>query len=237
MRWKKKKSVALIYFHNLSLFDGILLIKSLVSNKPDWVLEPLMTNNTLNEWVLSFGKNNRMIFRDSQNISTQELNWIGDPSKMFGSASSLKISLDSFSSPYGPPWKISPDQAHNAKNHALQLVASFLKDPRLSSSSSPVSSTLKFYSSAALINSQPGSQTSTAFYSEYPNPAMGATHQSNLILGPFPQTFAQVVKTASSSSTHHLLGPLVSHFSSSAPTSGKERAQATVQLLRAARLK
>lgn len=67
--------------------------------------------------------------------------------------------------------------------------------------------------------------------------SMVATHQSNSILGPFPQTFAQVVKTASSSSTHHLSGPLVSHFSSSAPTSGKERAQATVQLLRAARLK
>lgn len=112
MRWKKKQSVAVIYFHNFSLFEGILLIKSLVSNKPDWVLEPWMTNNTLNELVLSFSRNNRMIFRDYPHMSTQELNWIGDPSKMLGSASSLKISLDSFSSPYGPPWKISPDQAH-----------------------------------------------------------------------------------------------------------------------------
>lgn len=39
---RSTKRVKVIYFHNLSRFDGILIIKHIIANRPEWGLKPLM---------------------------------------------------------------------------------------------------------------------------------------------------------------------------------------------------
>jgi hypothetical protein len=65
---KKKYNGYLIFFHNLSYFDGIFIFKILtnLSNK----IEPIFRDNQMIEIKFYFGYNNKyyLIFRDSFNI-------------------------------------------------------------------------------------------------------------------------------------------------------------------------
>jgi hypothetical protein len=62
---EKDQTVKTIYFHNFARFDGILLVKHLAINNPEFKLKPLMRNGQLYELVVYLGKRKRMIFRDS----------------------------------------------------------------------------------------------------------------------------------------------------------------------------
>lgn len=61
---KKSRSVLNVYFHNLSRFDGIILLKY-VASKSAYKFKPLMRNNRLYELKVYHGKRLLFRFRDS----------------------------------------------------------------------------------------------------------------------------------------------------------------------------
>lgn len=70
---KKKRSIQMVYFHNLSRFDGIFLLKYLATHNDIYTFRPLMRNNRLYELILY--KNKKVIFRlrDSLSLLTSSL--------------------------------------------------------------------------------------------------------------------------------------------------------------------
>lgn len=66
-----------IYFHNLSKFDGIFIIKHIVTNRPDWKVKPLMRNNSLYQFEVQIDKV-RIVFRDSLKLLPGSLRSLGE---------------------------------------------------------------------------------------------------------------------------------------------------------------
>jgi hypothetical protein len=64
---KHNQSIKTIYFHNFSRFDGIILLKHLVTHH-QYMLKPLMRNNRLYEIVVYLGKKMLFRFRDSLHL-------------------------------------------------------------------------------------------------------------------------------------------------------------------------
>nr|YP_010127582.1 DNA-polymerase-like [Bougainvillea spectabilis]QPP04906.1 DNA-polymerase-like [Bougainvillea spectabilis] len=62
---RKEQTAFTIYFHNLSRFDGIMLLKHLILNYPNYKVKPLMRNNMIYEIAVYSGKKMLFCFRDS----------------------------------------------------------------------------------------------------------------------------------------------------------------------------
>lgn len=71
---KQEKKAKTVYFHNLSRFDGIFLLKHLASHHSKYKLKPLMRNNRLYELSVYSGKVMLFRFRDSLNLLPGTLN-------------------------------------------------------------------------------------------------------------------------------------------------------------------
>ncbi|KAL4341478.1 hypothetical protein GQ457_08G030630 [Hibiscus cannabinus] len=68
-------SIKIVYFHNLSRFDGILLLKYLSQHRRKYKFKPLMRNNMLYEIALYDGRKNQLFcLRDSMRLLPNSLN-------------------------------------------------------------------------------------------------------------------------------------------------------------------
>jgi hypothetical protein len=65
---RREQSCLTIYFHNLSRFDGILVLKHLACHHKSYKLKPLMRNNRLYELAVYSGMKMLFRFRDSLNL-------------------------------------------------------------------------------------------------------------------------------------------------------------------------
>ncbi|KAF3951624.1 hypothetical protein CMV_022749 [Castanea mollissima] len=65
---RQEQSPLTIYFHNLSRFDGIILLKHLVCHHKNYELKTLLRNNRVYEIAVYSGKNILFRFRDSLNL-------------------------------------------------------------------------------------------------------------------------------------------------------------------------
>lgn len=75
---KREKRKKIIYFHNFSRFDGILLISHIITNIPEWEVKPLMINNELYQLEVFSGKKKIMTFRDSLKLLPGSLKSLGN---------------------------------------------------------------------------------------------------------------------------------------------------------------
>lgn len=66
-----------IYFHNLSRFDGILIIKHIIANRPEWGLQPLMMNGEIYQFEVMIYKH-KVVFRDSMKLLPGSLRSLGE---------------------------------------------------------------------------------------------------------------------------------------------------------------
>ncbi|XP_042453061.1 DNA polymerase-like [Zingiber officinale] len=71
---KRKPRLRTVYFHNLSQFDGIFLLKHLVCHHKGYTLTPLMRNHKLYELKVFKGKKMIFRFRDSLTLLPGSLN-------------------------------------------------------------------------------------------------------------------------------------------------------------------
>lgn len=62
---KREKTVITVYFHNLSRFDGIFLLKHIVTSHTDLRVVPLTRNNRIYEIAVYKGNKKEIVFRDS----------------------------------------------------------------------------------------------------------------------------------------------------------------------------
>lgn len=66
-----------VYFHNLSRFDGIFIMNHIRKHRPEWVLKPLMRNREVYQIeVRAMGKN--ILFRDSLRLLPGSLSKLGE---------------------------------------------------------------------------------------------------------------------------------------------------------------
>ena len=65
---RQEQSTFTIYFHNLSRFDGIFLLKHLACHHKSYKLKPLLRNNRVYELAVYSGKKMLFRFRDSLNL-------------------------------------------------------------------------------------------------------------------------------------------------------------------------
>lgn len=70
---RSDRSCSVVYFHNFSQYDGILLTKHLVGYHSQYKLKPLMRNGVLYELKVFFSKKQCFIFRDSYRLLPQSL--------------------------------------------------------------------------------------------------------------------------------------------------------------------
>jgi hypothetical protein len=67
------KKSPLVYFHNFSRFDGIILMKHYAKHGDKYTIKPLMRNNRLYELVVSQGKKVVLRLQDSLNLLPSSL--------------------------------------------------------------------------------------------------------------------------------------------------------------------
>lgn len=63
---RQNLSIQTVYFHNLSRFDGILLLKHLATHGVKYMRKPLMRNHRLYEFAVYLGKKLLFRLRDSR---------------------------------------------------------------------------------------------------------------------------------------------------------------------------
>lgn len=71
---RQNPSIKTVYFHNLSRFDGILLLKHLATHGAKYTIKPLMRNHMLYELAVYLGKKQLFCLRDSLTLLTGSLN-------------------------------------------------------------------------------------------------------------------------------------------------------------------
>jgi hypothetical protein len=69
----ERRNINTVYFHNLSRFDGILLLKHYALYENMYTFKPLMRNNILYELAVYRGKKLLLRFRDSLNLLPSSL--------------------------------------------------------------------------------------------------------------------------------------------------------------------
>jgi len=62
---RKQRRSCVVYFHNMSRFDGIILLKHLINHHTNYTLKPLMRNGVMYEIKVFYSQRHSMIFRDS----------------------------------------------------------------------------------------------------------------------------------------------------------------------------
>lgn len=72
-----EKKMKVIYFHNLSRFDGIPLIKHIIANRPEWKLTPLMRNGEISQFEVKIEKL-KLVFRESMKLLPGSLRSLGE---------------------------------------------------------------------------------------------------------------------------------------------------------------
>lgn len=73
----QKPNLRVVYFHNLSRFDGIFIMNHIRKHRPEWVLKPLMRNREVYQIeVRAMGKN--ILFRDSLRLLPGSLSKLGE---------------------------------------------------------------------------------------------------------------------------------------------------------------
>lgn len=70
---RKDPSIHIVYFHNFSRFDGIILLKYLATHGVKYTFKPLMMNNRLYELSVYHGKKLLFRLRDSLTLLTSSL--------------------------------------------------------------------------------------------------------------------------------------------------------------------
>lgn len=70
---RQNPSIRTVYFHNLSRFDGILLLKYLVTHGDKYKVKPLMRNHRLYQIAVYLGKKRLFLLRDSLTLLTSSL--------------------------------------------------------------------------------------------------------------------------------------------------------------------
>lgn len=73
----QKPNLRVVYFHNLSRFDGIFIMNHIRKHRPEWVLKPLMRNREVYQIeVRAMGK--KILFRDSLRLLPGSLSKLGE---------------------------------------------------------------------------------------------------------------------------------------------------------------
>lgn len=74
--FQSDRMLKVIYFHNLSRFDGILIIKHIIANRPDWVVNPLMRNGSIYQFIIKVNQV-KILFRDTMKLLPSSLHTLG----------------------------------------------------------------------------------------------------------------------------------------------------------------
>lgn len=70
------KKLKIIYFHNLSRFDGILVRNHIITNRAEWVVNPLKRNGEIDQFEVQVNKV-QMVFFDSLKLLPGSLRSLG----------------------------------------------------------------------------------------------------------------------------------------------------------------
>nr|GMC76315.1 RNA polymerase [Ipomoea batatas] len=75
---RRNPSIQTVYFHNLSRFDGILLLKYFATYDEKYRFKPLLRNSRLYELVIYRGRNMLFRLRDSLMLLPERLNYLAE---------------------------------------------------------------------------------------------------------------------------------------------------------------